>query len=52
VIVPLIIAFKSKVCPEIKVINEKYYALFFIFLAVLIIIFSVADVSWINFLEC
>ncbi len=52
VIVPLIIAFKSKVCPEIKVINEKYYALFFIFLAVIIIIFSVADVSWINFLEC
>lgn len=52
VVVPLIIAFKNKVCPEIKVINEKYYALFFIFLAVLILIFSVADVSWINFLEC
>lgn len=46
--VPFILAFKNRVFPNKSLINEKYFALFFILLAVLIVCFSVVDVTWLN----
>ncbi len=41
-------AFKSRVLANGSRINENYYSLFFIFLAILIIVISVWDIVWIN----
>ena len=46
---PFIVAFKKRVYPNEKYVSEKYYADFFIFLAIMVIIFSVWDISWLNF---
>ena len=45
----VIVAFKKRVYPNEKYVSEKYYAVFFIFLAIMVIIFSVWDISWLNF---
>ena len=49
ILVPFIIAFRKRVYPNEKYISEKYYAVFFIFLAIMVIIFSIWDISWLNF---
>lgn len=47
-LVPFIIAFKNRVIPNGKNISERYYGLFFIFLAVLVLVLTVWDVVWIK----
>ena len=47
-ILPLIYTLKARVISNENKITEKFYSLFFMFLALLIIIISVLDVDWLN----
>lgn len=47
-LVPFCISFKKKITANGKTIDEKYYALFFIFIAVLILLLTVFDANWIT----
>ena len=48
ILMPLCIAFKSRLLQNGQKINEKYFSLFFIFLALLILIASTVDIIWLN----
>lgn len=48
ILMPLCLTFKSRVIANGKHINEHYYSMFFILLAILIFIMSVSDISWLN----
>lgn len=48
IFVPFGIAFKNKITANGKTIDEKYCALFFIFIAVLILLLTVFDANWIS----
>lgn len=45
---PIIYAFKKRVYSHGKNVNESYYSIFFIFLAIVVLVLSVWDVAWIN----
>lgn len=47
-LMPIIYTLKSRVLTNGKKMNEKFYSLFFMFLALLIIVLSVLDVMWLN----
>ena len=48
IIIPFSLTFKRRVCSNGRLLDEKYYSLYFIFLAVLILLLSVWDIAWLN----
>lgn len=48
ILVPLCLTFKSRVMANGKKINEHYYSLFFMFIAIVIMLVSVFDIVWMN----
>lgn len=48
IIIPFSLTFRRRVCSNGRFLDEKYYSLYFIFLAVLILILSVWDIVWLN----
>ena len=48
IIIPFSLTFRRRVCSNGKLLDERYYSLYFIFLAVLILILSVWDIVWLN----
>lgn len=47
-IVPFSITFKKRVCSNGNFLDEKYFSLFFIFLAILILIITTWDIGWLS----
>ena len=47
-IIPFSLTFRKRVCSNGRLLDEKYYSLYFFFLAVLILILSVWDIVWLN----
>jgi len=45
---PFIITLRQRLCNNGQKVNQKFYSIFFIFLAVVLLIFSVFDISWLN----
>lgn len=48
IIIPFSLTFRRRVCSNGKLLDEKYYSLYFIFLSVLILLLSVWDIVWLN----
>lgn len=48
VIVPFSLTFKKRLCSNGNVLDETYYSIYFIFLAILIILLSAWDIGWLN----
>ena len=48
IIIPFSLTFRRRVCSNGRLLDEKYYSLYFMFLAVLILILSVWDIIWLN----
>ncbi|WP_027727622.1 hypothetical protein [Treponema sp. C6A8] len=48
VLCPFIITLRQRLMNNGQKMNEKFYSLFFIFLGVILLIFSVFDISWLN----
>ena len=48
IIIPFSLTFRRRVCSNGRLLDEKYYSLYFIFLAVLILLLSVWDIAWLN----
>lgn len=48
IIIPFSITFKKRVCSNGQFLDEKYYSIFFIFLALLIVLMSIWDIGWLN----
>ena len=48
IIIPFSLTFRRRVCSNGKLLDERYYSLYFIFLAVLILLLSVWDIAWLN----
>ena len=47
-LLPIIYTLKTRIINNEKKITEKFYSLFFMFLALLIIVISVLDIVWLN----
>lgn len=47
-IIPFSLTFRRRICSNGRLLDEKYYSLYFIFLAVLILMLSVWDIVWLN----
>ena len=47
-IIPFSITLKKRVCGNGQFLDERYYSIFFFFLAILIIIMSTWDIGWLN----
>ena len=48
IMIPIAIIFKKRVCTNGQKLDEKYYSLFFFFLAILMIVISVFDYNWLQ----
>ena len=48
IIIPFSLTFRRRVCSNGRLLDEKYYSLYFLFLAVLILLLSVWDIVWLN----
>jgi hypothetical protein len=48
IIIPFSLTFRRRVCSNGRLLDEKYYSLYFLFLSVLILLLSVWDVVWLN----
>ena len=48
IIIPFSLTFRRRLCSNGRLLDEKYYSLYFIFLAVLILLISVWDIVWLN----
>ena len=48
IIIPFSLTFRRRVCSNGRLLDEKYYSLYFFFLAVLILLLSVWDIAWLN----
>ena len=48
IMVPFGITFKKRVCSNGNFLDEKYYSIFFMFLAILILLISVFDINWLQ----
>ncbi len=48
IIIPFSLTFRKRVCSNGRLLDEKYYSLYFIFLAILILLLSVWDIVWLN----
>jgi len=46
--VPFSITFKKRICSNGNFLDEKYFSLFFIFLAILIIVITTWDIGWLS----
>jgi len=46
--VPFSITFKKRVCSNGNFLDEKYFSLFFIFLAILILLITTWDIGWLS----
>lgn len=46
--IPFSITFKKRVCSNGNFLDEKYFSLFFIFLAVLILLITTWDIGWLS----
>lgn len=49
ILIPLCYAFKYRFCSNGNTINEKYYCTFLFFIAVLVMLISGFDISWLSF---
>ena len=48
IIIPFSLTFRRRVCSNGNVLDETYYCLYFIFLAILILLLSSWDIGWLN----
>ena len=48
IIIPFSLTFRRRICSNGRLLDEKYYSLYFIFLAVIILLLSVWDIIWLN----
>ncbi|BDC93460.1 hypothetical protein SAMN04487977_101651 [Treponema bryantii] len=48
IIIPFSLTFRRRVCSNGRFLDEKYYSLYFLFLAILILLLSVWDIVWLN----
>ncbi len=48
IIIPFSLTFRKRVCSNGRLLDEKYYSLYFFFLSVLILLLSAWDVVWLN----
>ena len=48
IIIPFSLTFRRRVCSNGRLLDEKYYSLYFFFLSVLILLLSVWDIVWLN----
>ena len=48
IIIPFSLTFRRRVCSNGRLLDERYYSLYFIFLAVMILVISVWDIIWLN----
>lgn len=48
IIIPFSLTFRRRVCSNGRLLDEKYYSLYFLFLSVLILLLSVWDIAWLN----
>ncbi len=47
-ILPFSLTFKNRVCSNGHILDETYYSIYFIFLAILILLLSAWDIGWLN----
>ena len=47
-LIPFCISFKKRITANGKQLDEKYYSLFLIFLAILILLLTVFDINWLK----
>ena len=50
-LLPFALTFKNQFCRNGRTLNESYYSIFFIFLAILILVISVFDVNWLEVIK-
>ena len=48
IIIPFSLTYRRRVCSNGRLLDERYYSLYFFFLAVLILLLSAWDVVWLN----
>jgi len=48
IVIPLSLTFKKRLCSNGHVLDETYYSIYFIFLAILILLLSAWDIGWLN----
>lgn len=48
IIIPFSLTFRRRVCTNGRILDEKYYSLYFFFLSVLILLLSLWDIVWLN----
>ncbi len=48
IIIPFSLTFRRRVCSNGRLLDEKYYSIYFLFLSVLILLLSVWDIVWLN----
>jgi hypothetical protein len=48
IIIPFSLTFRRRVCSNGRLLDESYYSLYFIFLAILILLLSIWDIAWLN----
>ncbi len=48
IIIPFSLTFRRRLCSNGRLLDEKYYSLYFLFLAVFILLLSVWDIVWLN----
>lgn len=48
IIIPLSLTFRRRVCSNGNLLDETYYCVYFIFLAILILLLTAWDVGWLN----
>lgn len=47
-IIPFSLTFKKRVCSNGRSLDETYYSIYFIFLAIMILLLSAWDIGWLN----
>ncbi|MBP5519335.1 MAG: hypothetical protein J6X84_01980 [Treponema sp.] len=48
IIIPFSLTFRRRVCSNGRILDERYYSLYFIFLSILILLLSAWDAVWLN----
>ena len=48
IIIPFSLTFKRRVCSNGRSLDESYYSLYFIFLAMILLLISAGDINWLN----
>ncbi len=47
-IIPFSLTFKRRICSNGHLLDESFYSVYFIFLAILILLISAGDINWLN----